>query len=63
MGQLEQLSHELAHIMSWTIDQEMKPPHGPAFKKWSKKIMDVRPDIEISTRHRYSIAYKYTWLW
>lgn len=58
-----QLSHELAHVMAWVVDNEIKPPHGPAFKKWSQMITDARPDISISTRHHYSIAFKYSWIW
>ncbi|KAF8744230.1 SprT-like protein, partial [Rhizoctonia solani] len=42
------LSHEMCHLAAWIFDSEMKPPHGPAFKRWSKRIMKARPDISIS---------------
>ncbi|BGO98147.1 hypothetical protein JCM10021v2_001806 [Rhodotorula toruloides] len=55
------LAHELCHLAAWAIDGEMKPPHGPAFKIWAKRVMLVRPDIEVTTTHSYEIAYKYRW--
>ncbi|KAB5595617.1 HMG box-containing protein [Ceratobasidium theobromae] len=42
------LSHEMCHLAAWVIDSEIKPPHGPAFKRWSDRIMEARPDITIS---------------
>ncbi|KAJ1309617.1 hypothetical protein OPQ81_006387 [Rhizoctonia solani] len=55
------LSHEMCHLGAWIFDSEMKPPHGPAFKRWSNRIMETRPDITISTCHSYEITYKYEW--
>ncbi|GAA5867763.1 hypothetical protein JCM3774_003404 [Rhodotorula dairenensis] len=55
------LAHELCHLAAWAIDGEMKPPHGAAFKRWAKRVMIVRPDIEVTTTHAYEIAYKYRW--
>ncbi|BGP29703.1 hypothetical protein JCM10296v2_001442 [Rhodotorula toruloides] len=55
------LAHELCHLAAWAIDGEMKPPHGPAFKTWAKRVMLVRPDIEVTTTHSYEIVYKYRW--
>ncbi|CAE6516820.1 unnamed protein product [Rhizoctonia solani] len=55
------LSHEMCHLGAWMFDSEMKPPHGPAFKRWSSRIMKARPDITISTCHSYEISYKYEW--
>ncbi|CAE7209488.1 unnamed protein product [Rhizoctonia solani] len=55
------LSHEMCHLAAWIFDSEMKPPHGPAFKRWSDRIMEARPDIIISTCHSYEISYKYEW--
>ncbi|GEM09045.1 sprT-like domain containing protein [Rhodotorula toruloides] len=55
------LAHELCHLAAWAIDGEMKPPHGPAFKTWAKRVMLVRPDIEVTTTHAYEIVYKYRW--
>ncbi|GAA5944154.1 uncharacterized protein JCM15063_000163 [Sporobolomyces koalae] len=55
------LAHELCHIASWILSGEIKPPHGNAFKLWAARIMQVRPDIEITTTHSYQIVYKYRW--
>ncbi|POY76088.1 hypothetical protein BMF94_0811 [Rhodotorula taiwanensis] len=55
------LAHELCHLATWAIDGEMKPPHGAAFKLWAKRVMLVRPDIEVTTTHSYEIEYKYRW--
>ncbi|GAA5954709.1 hypothetical protein JCM8115_004666 [Rhodotorula mucilaginosa] len=55
------LAHELCHLAAWAIDGEMKPPHGAAFKRWAKRVMIVRPDIEVTTTHAYEIVYKYRW--
>ncbi|CAE6527569.1 unnamed protein product [Rhizoctonia solani] len=55
------LSHEMCHLGAWVFDSEMKPPHGPAFKRWSDRIMKARPDITISTCHSYEISYKFEW--
>ncbi|KAL5635440.1 hypothetical protein ACGC1H_004285 [Rhizoctonia solani] len=55
------LSHEMCHLGAWIFDSEMKPPHGPAFKRWSNRIMKARPDITISTCHSYEISYKFEW--
>lgn len=50
------LSHEICHIAAWAIDKEMKPPHGSAFKHWGRKIMKVRKDISVTTKHTYEIG-------
>ncbi|GAA5979850.1 hypothetical protein JCM11641_002717 [Rhodosporidiobolus odoratus] len=55
------LSHELCHLAAWAIEGEMKPPHGRAFKLWAARIMQLRPDISITTTHSYEIVYKYRW--
>ncbi|CDR36419.1 hypothetical protein NBRC10512_005954 [Rhodotorula toruloides] len=55
------LAHELCHLAAWAMDGEMKPPHGPAFKTWAKRVMLVRPDMEVTTTHSYEIVYKYRW--
>lgn len=28
------LAHELVHVAAWTLSNELKPPHGDAFKLW-----------------------------
>ncbi|KAJ3551285.1 hypothetical protein NM688_g4790 [Phlebia brevispora] len=56
------LSHEMCHLACWVIDGAMNEQHGALFKKWAKKVMKVRSDITISTRHSYEISYPYEWV-
>ncbi|GAA5820099.1 hypothetical protein JCM10212_000442 [Sporobolomyces blumeae] len=55
------LAHELCHVAAWTLSGEIKPPHGAAFKLWAARVMQIRPDIVVSTTHSYEIVYKYRW--
>ncbi|OCH92687.1 hypothetical protein OBBRIDRAFT_726371 [Obba rivulosa] len=55
------LSHEMCHLACWIINKNIKESHGNIFKGWAAKVMQVRPDIEVSTRHSYEIAYKFEW--
>ncbi|GAA6020170.1 hypothetical protein JCM11491_005553 [Sporobolomyces phaffii] len=55
------LAHELCHIAAWVLSNEVKPPHGGAFKLWAARIMQVVPDIKVTTTHSYQIVYKYRW--
>uniref|UniRef100_A0A7S3UES1 SprT-like domain-containing protein n=1 Tax=Picocystis salinarum TaxID=88271 RepID=A0A7S3UES1_9CHLO len=55
------LCHELCHVAAWLLDHTAKPPHGPVFKKWASRAMQVYPDLEISTCHHYEIHYPYRW--
>ncbi|GAA5854871.1 hypothetical protein JCM8547_004102 [Rhodosporidiobolus lusitaniae] len=55
------LAHELCHLAAWSIEGEMRPPHGRAFKLWGARVMKVRPDIAVTTTHAYEIVYKYRW--
>jgi len=52
------LAHELCHIAAWCISGEVKPSHGSAFKAWGARVMQVRPDISVTTTHTYEILYK-----
>lgn len=52
------LAHELCHIAAWCISGEVKPSHGGAFKMWGARVMQVRPDISVTTTHAYEIVYK-----
>ncbi|KAG9023171.1 hypothetical protein FRB95_013470 [Tulasnella sp. JGI-2019a] len=55
------LSHEMCHLSTWLVDGIGNPDHGAAWKKWANKVTRKRSDIEITTRHTYEIAYKYSW--
>jgi len=51
----------VCHLAVWVIDQVKESDHGPSFKAWAARIMRVRKDITITTRHSYEITYKYEW--
>ena len=55
------LAHELCHAAAWVVDGASKPPHGAPFKTWARRFMKAFPDLAITTRHKYVIAYKYNW--
>jgi len=58
---LNTVAHELCHLAAWVIDGEIQPAHGRSFKRWGRKVMKCRPDMEVTTKHDYEIAYKYEW--
>ena len=55
------LAHELCHAAAWVIDGTCKPPHGPAFQRWARKVHSARDDIKVTTRHRYAIHFAFQW--
>ncbi|WVQ72703.1 hypothetical protein IAR50_002263 [Cryptococcus sp. DSM 104548] len=55
------LAHEMCHLATWAISGDFKNPHGKHFKSWANAVMNVRSDIEVTTRHNYVIEYKYEW--
>ncbi|KAJ3480158.1 hypothetical protein NLI96_g8545 [Meripilus lineatus] len=55
------LAHEMCHLACWIIDKEINENHGLLFKSWGAKVMQKRPDIEITTKHSYEINYPYEW--
>ncbi|KAL7422332.1 hypothetical protein Q5752_002978 [Cryptotrichosporon argae] len=58
---LSTVAHEMCHLAAWMISNERSNPHGKVFKSWGRKVMRVRKDIEVTTRHNYEIEYKYQW--
>lgn len=32
----------MCHVASWCIDHVAKPPHGDVFKKWAKRVEQVK---------------------
>ncbi len=54
------LLHEMCHAAAWMIDHNVKPPHGPVFKKWATHV-EKQTGIHISTKHSYDIFFKYTY--
>ncbi|KZT22106.1 hypothetical protein NEOLEDRAFT_1072350 [Neolentinus lepideus HHB14362 ss-1] len=55
------LSHEMCHLACWIIDNDSAEGHGSVWNKWVRKVTRYRPDIVVSTKHNYEIAYKYEW--
>ncbi|WVO14433.1 hypothetical protein L204_102066 [Cryptococcus depauperatus] len=55
------VAHEMCHLATWIISGDYKNPHGAIFKSWGRKVMAARQDIEVTTKHSYSITYKYEW--
>ena len=54
------LAHEMCHAAQGLIDADMEAKgHGPAFKKWGKRVEATFPDMKVSTCHSYEIHYKY----
>lgn len=48
------LLHELCHAAAFLLDGMLKPPHGPAFRKWADRAERVL-GIEVNTCHNYEI--------
>ncbi|KAF8167847.1 SprT-like family-domain-containing protein [Crassisporium funariophilum] len=55
------LSHEMCHLATWIIDQEINEHHGKIFKRWASLVERKRPDIHVSIKHDYEISYPYEW--
>ncbi|KAJ1983948.1 hypothetical protein H4R34_000960 [Dimargaris verticillata] len=55
------LLHELCHCAAWMLDY-VEEGHGPHFKQWAQRAMNVYPDIPVTTRHTYEIDYKYKYV-
>ena len=55
------LLHELCHVAAWMVDGNVKPPHGPCFKKWATIANNAIPTVPIQTKHNFEIQYKYSW--
>ncbi|KAJ8488709.1 hypothetical protein ONZ51_g3407 [Trametes cubensis] len=55
------MSHEMCHLACWIISNAPDEQHGSIFKGWARKVMQKRPDVEVTTRHDYEINHKYRW--
>ena len=54
--------HELIHAANWLIDRDRNAAHGPAFKAWGYKAIQIHPELPpVSTKHSYEINFKYWW--
>ena len=62
------LAHEYCHLANFMISNVHNNPHGASFKQWGRKCKEAMMDhptyggiIEVTTKHRYKIDYKYVW--
>jgi predicted SprT family Zn-dependent metalloprotease len=55
------LLHEMCHAAAWIVDGNTHPPHGPCFQKWVRIATTAIPSISITTKHNFTIHYKFAW--
>ncbi|KAI9052538.1 hypothetical protein LZ554_003881 [Drepanopeziza brunnea f. sp. 'monogermtubi'] len=60
---LNVLAHEFCHLANFMVSGIKTNPHGKEFKAWAAKCSRHFGDrgIEVTTKHSYSIDYKYVW--
>ena len=51
----ETLAHEMCHAAQWVLDGSERPPHGPAFQTWARRLEQRVPDLRVTTRHSYAV--------
>ncbi|KAI9723587.1 MAG: hypothetical protein M1812_000887 [Candelaria pacifica] len=57
------IAHEYCHLANFMISEVRDNPHGKDFKAWAKKCSNAfrHRGIEVTTKHSYTIDYKYIW--
>lgn len=62
------LAHEYCHLANFMISNVHNNPHGASFKQWGRRCKEALTDhpvyggrIEVTTKHRYTIDFKYVW--
>ncbi|TVY85742.1 HMG box-containing protein, partial [Lachnellula willkommii] len=60
---LNVVAHEFCHLANFMISNMKTNPHGKEFKAWAAKVSHHfrHRGIEVTTKHSYSIDYKYIW--
>ncbi|WPH04279.1 Hypothetical protein R9X50_00716800 [Acrodontium crateriforme] len=60
---LNVLAHEFCHLCNFMISGVKDQPHGKSFKAWGAKATAAfaSREVEVTTKHRYQIEYKYIW--
>ncbi|KAH8595175.1 SprT-like family-domain-containing protein [Bisporella sp. PMI_857] len=60
---LNVIAHEFCHLANFMISNIKTNPHGKEFKAWAVKVSRHFGDrgIEVTTKHSYTIDYKYIW--
>ncbi|KAI9708509.1 MAG: hypothetical protein M1820_003971 [Bogoriella megaspora] len=57
------ITHEFCHLACFMINNIRDRPHGKEFKTWGRKCTTAfaHRNIVVTTKHSYSIDYKYIW--
>ena len=62
------LAHEYCHLANFMVSRVTDNPHGASFKAWGRKCAEALKDhpvyggqINVTTKHSYSIDWKYVW--
>lgn len=60
---LNVMAHEFCHLANFMVSNIKTNPHGKEFKAWAAKCSRHfgHRGIEVTTKHSYSIDYKYVW--
>lgn len=60
---LNVVAHEFCHLANFMISNIRNNPHGKEFKAWAAKCTQQfgHRGVHVTTRHNYSIEYKYIW--
>jgi len=60
---LNVIAHEFCHLANFMISNIKTNPHGKEFKAWAAKVSRHfgHRGIEVTTKHSYTIDYKYVW--
>lgn len=60
---LNVIAHEFCHLANFMVSNIKTNPHGKEFKVWAAKCSRHFGDrgIEVTTKHSYTIDYKYIW--
>ncbi|KAI9844457.1 MAG: hypothetical protein M1837_005539 [Sclerophora amabilis] len=57
------IAHEYCHLATFMISGVKDNPHGKQFKEWARKcsLAFHHRNIHVTTKHSYTISYKYIW--
>lgn len=60
---LNVVAHEFCHLANFMVSGIKDQPHGHQFKVWGRKCSEVfgHRGVEVTTKHSYTIDYKYIW--
>ncbi|PBP19203.1 sprT family metallopeptidase [Diplocarpon rosae] len=60
---LNVLAHEFCHLANFMVSNIKTNPHGKEFKAWAAQCSRHfgHRGVEVTTKHRYTIDYKYVW--